>query len=225
VSLKRVVFTDEDPGCAAMAATLFDAMVHPELVHGSWAGGELSSEAGAQLRRTLSLAGVARPLPERAPSARADRVVVLTDAAPAVPAAEPATVVERWRLTRTPLRSESDFRRFHDLVRPRVWRMVAREGWYRLQPRTVKPAASRGARVVPLRPGKAAPRAPVEALICPACGAELSGKRARTLYVQGVRFGGAGALTTAELRCQACVESLPAAQRAQWLKLSDVSGE
>jgi hypothetical protein len=108
--MKRVVFTDEDPGCAAMAATLFDAMVHPDLVHGSWAAGELSLEASAQLRRTLQQAGVARPLPERLPSARpgADRVVLLTDAAPTLPAAEPSTVVERWRLSRAPLRSETD---------------------------------------------------------------------------------------------------------------------
>jgi hypothetical protein len=109
-------------------------MAHPELVRVCWASGGGRDEVSPEVKEALEEIGFLGSLPRpcAVPQPRADKVVVVTraDARETVGAA----MADEWKIP-PPSPSRADLRQFRDVLRRRVWRMVAREGWYRLQPR------------------------------------------------------------------------------------------
>jgi hypothetical protein len=106
-----------------------------------------------------------------------------------------------------------------------VWRMVAREGWYRLQPRSQAIGRLRTPRAVATRNVLSIRRAAVaESALCPSCGAMLAGRRGT--YVHALRLGGVGTLSVDEpVRCRQCVRQLPPAERREWLPIDELAAD
>jgi hypothetical protein len=224
--MKHVVFLDESSGTAAMAAALFGAMVHPELVRGTWGCPSGAREVPRDVKEALAEIGFLSTLSE--PAAQdalptADRVVVVSRVGE--PRALPEVRRDDWHLPALSNFSGPDLRKFRDSLRTRVWRMVAREGWYRLQPRTsgsVRRAARSGVvrsparNVIPFEVSSA-PKS------CPTCGRAVPRPAAKNLYVHAVRLGQAGVLSLDEVLCMSCLEGMPAPERAEWLPLLEVA--
>jgi hypothetical protein len=223
--MKQVVFLDQNPGSAAMAAALFDAMVHPELAQGTWATRGGQDEVSPAVKEALNEIGFlsSLPPPVALPQTHPDKVVVVSG----VEAKDGLGVQpDEWKIPPPPSPSGADVRNFRDVLRRRVWRMVAREGWYRLQPRAQAMGRVRAGRsprahnVVPIRAASTV----AQSALCPSCGAVLNGRR--DTYVHALNLGGMGSISIDEpVRCRQCVRGLAAAERQEWLPIDELAAD
>jgi len=124
---RQVVFTDDSTGWARIAAALFESMVHPDLAH-AVADTQGTDSRLAELARDIRLELANEEAPRAANAGQARLSIRLTSAALQL------TDRMEWKVPHPSGASPQSLREALDELRQRVWRLVAREGWYRLQP-------------------------------------------------------------------------------------------
>jgi hypothetical protein len=144
--LKTVAFVSvNDAACAKMAGAFFDAFSKPSLARAVPGGIRAPLWVAPEVSLVMDEAGF--PLSE---APRVLAVSELESAALVVTLGElddwrpPASAKrEQWDVPDTRSLPIERLRELRDGLRRRVWRLVAREGWYKLQPAQVVPRRER----------------------------------------------------------------------------------
>jgi protein-tyrosine-phosphatase len=135
--MKTVVFTGRGNAMSArMAAAFFDAFARPEMARAIPVGRRSAAEPPAEVKQAMSEAG----FPLRHEVQKSDQasfagamLVVTFDAVEWTESREAPR--EYWDIPEPPGgASLEQVREIRDLLRRRVWRLIAREGLYRMQP-------------------------------------------------------------------------------------------
>lgn len=140
--MKTVVFAASDCIRSTIAATFFDAFTSPMLIRArAVCGGERTPPEVLAAMREIGFDGA----PEvHGPSPRAlDNAVLVVRFGDVFPAS--ALPSEQWDVPMPAGPTAERVRSLRDALRQRVWRLVALQGWYKLQP----------ARALPIRPAYA----------------------------------------------------------------------
>lgn len=146
--MKTVIFACvRDAGRSKMAATFFNELCAPALVHAISAGTQPADRVQAEVEKAMKEIGF--DLGEDPPRlltpeilASAHLVVTLGfgESRPVVPIRKRL----EWPISDPWGESVERVRQIRDDIRKRVWRLLAKEGWYKLQP--INQAVFRGAR-------------------------------------------------------------------------------
>jgi arsenate reductase len=136
--MKLVVFTSlHDAARTAMAAGFFNAFTLPSLVRGM--AGALLHEppVGREIVEAMSDVGIDAVPPRvvKPEDLRSAFMVVTFADAPSFPV--PGVRAERWDVPDPRKLPPARLREVRDRLRERVWKLVAREGWYKLQPASI----------------------------------------------------------------------------------------
>jgi len=147
--MKTVLFSSTgDAGWPQLAAAIFNSLCAPAMVKAVWCvegSGALLPEVGAALKEIGLDASEVKPLSPLSPTSDLSEVHLLVTFG-SDPTAQHLARGRRedWTLPGIAGQSLEQVRRIRDLISKKVWRLIAKEGWYRLQPTTslrFKPAA------------------------------------------------------------------------------------
>lgn len=133
--MKLVVFTSlHDAARTAMAAGFFNAFTLPSIVRGVAGTFLHQPDIGREVAEVMSDVRIdpVRPRVMKSEELRSAFMVVTFADAPDWTAAGLRS--ERWDVPDPRNLPLARMREVRDRLRERVWRLVAREGWYRLQP-------------------------------------------------------------------------------------------
>jgi protein-tyrosine-phosphatase len=128
----------QNAGRSQMAAALFNSMAHPDCARAESAGThpaeQIHPEVLTVLReRKLNLDGIKPRLVAPEILKSVDRVITLGCGSKVVGVA----AQEDWELDDPSGLDIEGVRRIRDQIEKRVWRLIVREGWVRLQPRAL----------------------------------------------------------------------------------------
>jgi arsenate reductase len=140
-TMKRVLFACvQNSGRSQMAAAFFNSFCAPALVRGISAGPRAGDRVQPEVLEAMKEIGFdlrnPRPqllTPELAKSADLLVTFACDELCPVVPGQRRMD----WSLRAPEEQPIDEVRRIRDELRGRIWRLVAKEGWYKLQPVSV----------------------------------------------------------------------------------------